>query len=63
MSLITFEITIFKFKKILHKAKYDFKSDDCAQSYALGMFNGMDISGKEPTGIKVKPVKNKKAVV
>jgi len=55
-----YEITIFKFKDELHKGVYAFENYGEARNYALGIFNGMELCGKEPTGIMLNPIEDEK---
>ena len=51
-----FKITIWKFTEVLHVGEYQFNTLGEAQQYALGLYNGFDLCGQEPTGIEQKDI-------
>jgi len=54
----TYRIIIYHWKTKLVDNEYQFNNEDEARNYALGMFNGLDIAGKEPTGSKIEETIN-----
>ena len=59
MKRILYKITIWKFKESLHSGRFEFNSEEGANNYALGLYEGLRIAGKEPTGFEVKKVTKK----
>lgn len=59
MKRIPYKITIWSLKEKLHSGNFEFNSDEGANNYALGLYEGLRIAGKEPTGIEVNKVTKK----
>lgn len=51
-----FTITIWHWKKKLHQGTYEFDDLIEASWYEQGLYDGMRIAGKQPTGSSLKPV-------
>lgn len=54
--LKTFNIVISSYDKKLLDADFSFSTESQARNYALGVYKGLDIAEKNPTGIDIKPI-------
>ncbi len=55
----TYKLTIKSLETILHKGIYDFKNRNHAQTYMIGMCEGLRLGGMNPTKMSLKEIKDK----
>lgn len=49
-----FRIRIFKFTEVIFIQDVEYDNQQLADAYALGVYNALELSGKEPTGVTSK---------
>lgn len=53
---MTFKITIYKYTETLESLVVEFDSYEKAESYGSGIYDGLRLAGKEPTGQQVTKI-------
>lgn len=53
---MTFKITIYKYTETLESLVVEFDSHEKAESYGSGIYDGLRLAGKEPTGQQVTKI-------
>ena len=51
-----YNIKVWHWSTLLHESKYQFASDELANVYTTGLFDGFKLAGKEPTGAEYSPI-------